>query len=103
MKLLESPNCPICEIPQDNEHIFNTCQNAIIAEHISVEIISQITDIDATLLTNIQSLIKRQLFINKNTPLNEITLRHILNLRISDLATLKNHKKRKKLLAKISH
>ncbi len=65
MKLKDSPLCPLCNLTQDNEHIFKNYTNAIAMN----KVLDKYKDSDPTIKRNINAIGKRFLFLNKDKKL----------------------------------
>lgn len=86
MKLAESPDCPTCKVPQDSEHIFNSCLNSKIAWKAFGKNLNLITN--PKLKSNVRSMIKRLLFLNKDKTLHENVVNRAIENRIQDFDKL---------------
>jgi hypothetical protein len=91
MNLISSPLCQVCLIDQDQNHIFYNCANATLAW----SILDEVPDISISndeclngsrdkIKNEIILLLKRTLFLNKNSPIDKKFIRYLIDNRISD-------------------
>jgi len=100
MKLIDSANCPICDVIQSSRHIFNECYNAKLARAV-IDSFDPF-GMNPSVRINVESLIKKTLLSHKNDKLNSDFLRLILHNRIQDLMNIQNSKRTRKNLKEIN-
>ena len=100
MKLIDSPTCQVCKKMQTAEHFFTECSNSSLAE----SVLSNHTEIlnNYTLRINIDALIQRLLFLNKDKKLSSDFIQLVVCNRISDFDKLFSNKTNKKKLTEIN-
>lgn len=86
MKLVDSPECKICKNIQDSDHIFNSCPNSKTAWKVFKNHYKLL--VNSKLKTNVRSLIKRLLFLNKDKAIHENVVIKAIENRIQDLNKL---------------
>jgi hypothetical protein len=95
MKLISSPLCRQCQVVQDSQHIFETCHNAVTAFEAILKF-PEINNRNYLLSINVESLIKRLLFLNKDKEISGALFEYAISCRINDFkilqARINNHK-----------
>jgi hypothetical protein len=84
MRLLDSPACDVCSEVQTTDHIFNRCSNATEA----LKAFNESAPLFAStpfLKLNIESLIKRLLYLNRNKKVDLDLFRIAITNRLNDL------------------
>lgn len=99
MKLKDSPECIVCKLPQDTDHIFNSCTNSKIAWKMFSKHKNLL--INSKLKTNVRSMIKRLLFLHKDKPLHENVVIKAIENRIQDLSKIVNNTLKQKDLKQL--
>jgi hypothetical protein len=94
MKILDSPDCDICNDTQTSEHIFKLCINATVAWKAFNE--NPNSSVSPYHRSNIESLIKRLLYLNRNKKINIDLFRTAITNRIDDLNYIALTKKKRK-------
>lgn len=90
MKFRSSPDCDLCHTYQDHDHLFNDCSNAVLAFHTLSKYKDELSC--PSIKSNILSLIKRHLFLNRDKVLHEATIMATIESRLSDLKRLADKK-----------
>jgi len=88
MKLVASPDCPICQCAQSIIHIFDECSNSVKAYKILREFYEKHKVEDWVTKKNLDSLIKRLLYLNRNKFLHSSVIEITLANRVSDLEVI---------------
>jgi len=88
----------LCDSIHDNDHLFNNCINARTINELLTNIYQSNSSISAFCRTNIDSLTKRILFINKDKQINVAYVTAAINNRIQDFETIKQNQIMRKLL-----
>jgi len=101
MKLASSPNCQMCLTPQDAEHIFFNCLNALEAKNALNEFNSELSN-SIYLRTYVQSLINRLLFLNKDKLIKTDLFCIAISNRIKDFDKINQNQQNKKELENIN-
>jgi hypothetical protein len=98
MKVVSTPLCDKCMIVQTSDHIFNQCHNAIIASCAFNSFAAQYAN-NLFLKINIESLIKRILYLNRNSNVNSEMFNTAIVNRINDFNAINLSKSKRKELA----
>ncbi len=90
MKLVDSPLCKICKTTQNSEHIFYLCSNAKNANNALLNFREVLND--PYFRNNVDSLIKRLLFLKKDKATNPALFEIAIKNRIDDLEKILKQK-----------
>ena len=101
MKLINSPLCEVCNDSQDTEHIFESCIN-VDESILALAKYQQFILSNPSVRNNINALINRLLYMNRNKPLKADFFCKAIDNRLNDLDKLLQFKKRKKDLNDIN-
>ena len=104
MKLRDSPACDVCSEIQTLDHIFNQCSNSKAASK-ALEDNAHLFVSSPFLKSNIDSMIKRLLYLNRNKKINIDLFAIAIANRVSDLnyiSIAKLNSKEMKAINKIS-
>jgi hypothetical protein len=101
MKLINSPLCAQCNCNQDIEHIFTQCINALEAQ-IAVNSVAHQFEHDYIIETNINSLINRLLFLNKDKVVKADLFCIAIDSRLQDLEQINQNRRNKKVMIDIN-
>jgi hypothetical protein len=96
MKILSSPDCPVCNETQTTYHIFYACTNAIIAADVLTDY-KHLLDSNPSLLANINSMVSRLLYLNRNKKVTSDLFFIAINKRLEDLKVIAFHKEKTKI------
>ncbi len=98
MKVVSSPLCEKCKMLQSTDHIFIHCSNAKISLKVYNDFAAQFEN-NLYLKINIESLIKRLLYLNRNSDVNSEMFNIAITNRINDFNAIQLTKMKKKNLA----
>jgi exonuclease III len=101
MRVVSSPLCEMCSVEQTSDHIFNHCLNAKLASKAYNELAVQFVSIPH-LKNNIESMIKRLLYLNRNSKINSEVFNIAITNRINDHNLIRLTKEKRKELAIIN-
>jgi hypothetical protein len=101
MKLINSPNCPICNVEQSSDHIFIECENYRVGNDMIKETTKDI-QITKVLYENCISLVRRLCYLNKDKKICKDIFRIALGNRLNDFSCINRNKIKKKELAVIN-
>ncbi len=100
MKLVSTPLCDQCMVEQTPDHIFKDCTNAKAAYKAYDEMSAQVEN--PLLKNNIESLIKRLLYLNRNSKVNSELFSLAITNRVNDYNMLRLMKEKRKELVIIN-
>jgi hypothetical protein len=101
MKLIASPNCPLCEVEQTADHIFNDCVNIVIGTE-TLKLKTNSLHMNKSTSSNCLALVKRMCYLNKDKKLNADLFRTAIDNRLNDFNCITRNKGMKKELAVIN-
>jgi hypothetical protein len=101
MKLLSSSDCPVCNETQTTYHIFYACSNAIVAAGVLMDH-KHTLDSSPLLCANINSMVSRLLYLNRNKKVTSDLFISAINNRLDDLKVIAFHKEKQKNLSDIN-
>jgi hypothetical protein len=101
MKLISSPDCLVCNEIQTTYHIFYSCFNALRASDVLADF-KHLLESNPALNANINSLVNRLLYINRNRKVTSDLFIIAINNRLEDLKVIALNKERNKNLSDIN-
>jgi hypothetical protein len=101
MKLRDLPLCELCLVEQSQEHIFMQCSNAVTSAKVYNDLLPTFAN-SSLMKSNVSSLIKRMLFLNKNKRLSEDVFKIAILDRIQDINKILAFKEKRKNLSVIN-